>query len=282
MPEKKGNLYLISGIIIGLLFGIIYAWVLDPVEFIDAAPSAMSEEYKTQYRELIAMAYSANQDIGRAQARLSLLDEEDQVLLLGAQGQQLQSDTTKIRQARAVLLLAEDLQKYILNGASSFIVTDETPIPGSNQADAAAETQPAENAATETAVESQPAGNSVENSSSEPKNEGIFQLDEKMDVCDPNLPQGLLQVVVVDSQDNAIPGVRGTVYWEEGNDYFYTGLYPDLGDGYGDYVMRDNVIYKLQIGQGSALVEKITPPICTAENGKEYFGSLWLKFIRLE
>ena len=281
MPEKKGNLYLISGLIVGLLFGLIYSWVIDPVEFIDAAPSALSNESKAEYRELIAMAYSANHDIGRANARLALLNEEDQVLLLGAQGQQLQADTTKIRQARAVLLLAEDLQQYILNGPASFVVRDETTAPEANTTDATVEGQATETVALSSA-DPQTAANTIENTSSEPKNEGIFQLDGQMDVCDPNLPQGLLQVVVVDSQETPIPGVRGTVYWEEGNDYFYTGLYPDLGDGYGDYVMRDNVTYKLQIGQGSTLIEKITPPVCTAENGKEYYGSLWMKFIRLE
>ena len=282
MSEKKGNLYLISGLIIGLLFGIIYSWVIDPVEFIDASPSALSDEYKAEYRELIAMAYSANQDIGRAQARLALLNEDDQILLLGAQGQQLQADTTKIRQARAVLLLAEDLQEYTLNGPAAFVVTDETAIPEDKQVEENTEAESAEDTSIEPTVETDPVTNNAENTSSEPKNEGIFELDQQMPVCDPNLPQGLLQVVVVDSEDNPIPGVRGTVYWEEGNDYFYTGLYPDLGDGYGDYVMKDNIIYKLQIGQGSTLIEKITPPICTAESGKEYFGSLWMKFIRLE
>ena len=282
MSENKGNLYLISGLIIGLLFGVIYSWVIDPVEFIDAAPSSLSDEYKAEYRELIAMAYSANEDIGRAQARLSLLNEEDQILLLGAQGQQLQADTTKIRQARAILLLAEDLQEYILNGPDAFVVIDETGVPEDKQTEGTTEVQPTEGTSIEPTVASEPVTNNGENTSSEPKNEGIFQLDQQMDVCDPILPQGLLQVVVVDSEDNPIPGVRGTIYWEEGSDYFYTGLFPDLGDGYGDYVMKDNVSYKLQIGQGSTLIEKITPPICTAENGKEYFGGLWLKFIRLE
>jgi hypothetical protein len=282
MPEKKGNLYLISGLIIGMLFGLIYSWVIDPVEFIDAAPSALSPEYKAEYRELIALSYAANKDIGRANARLALLNEEDQILLLGAQGQQLQADTAKIRQARAVLMLAEDLQEYILNGSTSFVVTDNTAVPEIGSTDSSGEKQVVENPTAEVAATPANEDNTSSNTSSEPKNEGIFQLDQQMEVCDPNLPQGLLQVVVVDSQDNPIPGVRGTVYWEEGNDYFYTGLYPDLGDGYGDYVMKDNIIYKLQIGQGSTLIEKISSPICKAENGKEYFGSLWMKFIRLE
>ncbi|MBI9049726.1 MAG: hypothetical protein JEZ00_09925 [Anaerolineaceae bacterium] len=269
MEEKHGNIYLISGLIIGLLFGLIYSWLLDPVEFIDAAPNSLSEEYKDQYRELIAMAYTANDDMGRAQARLTLLEENDQVLLLGAQGQRLQGDSTKIRQARAVLQLAEELQSYILNGPTPFVVQDATQ-------------QPQENAVEPTITAEVTDSNTVSNPSSEPKNEGLFQLDQQMDVCDPNLPQGLLQVVVVDSAGEPIPGVRGTVYWEEGNDYFYTGLYPDLGDGYGDYVMKATVTYKLQIGMGSTLIEEITPPICTLDNGKEYFGSLWMQFSRLE
>ena len=282
MPEKKGNLYLISGFIIGLLFGLIYSWLIDPVEFIDAAPSAMGEEYKDDYREMIAMAYSANQDLGRAQSRLALLQEDDQIVRLSTQGQLLQGDATKIREARAMVQLSEDLQSYALTGSLS-------SVGNSLSADAGATADPNQptQAVTEntqkgmTDVTAEPAATEAVQTN-DPKNEGLFQLDQKMEVCDPNLPQGLLQVVVVDANGNPIPGVRGTVYWEGGSDYFYTGLYPDLGDGYGDYVMKATVQYKLQIGEGSALVEEVTPPICTADNGKEYFGSMWMQFQRMQ
>jgi hypothetical protein len=274
MNEKRGNLYLVSGFVMGLLFGLIYSWLLDPVEFIDAAPVSLGTAYKDQYRELIAMSYSANEDMGRAQARLALLQEEDQLYILGAQAQQLQADTLKIREARAVMKLGEDLQAILMNGPK--VVADE-PLPsGTNKTNDPAEASTPEviiSAMSEEPQAAQPA---------QARNEGLFQLDQQMEVCDPNLPQGLLQVVVVDGQGNPIPGVRGTVYWPEGNDYFYTGLYPDLGDGYGDYVMKATVDYKLQIGEGTALVESITAPVCKSDNGRDYFGSLWMQFRKMD
>jgi hypothetical protein len=281
MTEKRGNLYLISGFIIGLLFGLIYSWLLDPVEFIDAAPVSLSADYKDQYRELIAMAYGANADMGRAQARLALLQEEDQLYLLGAQAQKLQGDTLKIREARAVMKLGEDLQALMLAGpvlvAGTPLAEGPTMEPGMEaQMTPAAGSEPVSstmNTEQATVAAQQPG---------QARNEGLFQLDQQMEVCDPNLPQGLLQVVVVDAQGKPIAGVRGTVYWAEGNDYFYTGLYPDLGDGYGDYVMKATVQYKLQIGDGTTMVESVTPPVCTAENGKQYFGSQWMQFKKME
>ena len=281
MKEKRGNLYLISGFIVGLLFGLIYSWLLDPVEFIDAAPVSLSSDYKDQYRELIAMAYSANEDMGRAQARLALLAEEDQLYLLGAQAQKLQADTQKIREARAVMKLGEDLQALMLTGpkivAENQLSAETTLEPGTENQTASIGAE--ESTAVVEITEQAPA---VEEQPDQAKNSGLFQMDQQMEVCDPNLPQGLLQVVVVDSQGKPIPGVKGTVYWAEGNDYFYTGLYPDLGDGYGDYVMKASVDYKLQIGDGTAMVESITPPVCTADNGKQYFGSLWMQFMKME
>lgn len=281
MTEKRGNMYLISGFIIGLLFGLIYSWVLDPVEFIDAAPVSLSADYKDQYRELIAMAYGANADMGRTQARLALLQEEDQLYLLGAQAQKLQADTLKIREAQAVMKLGEDLQALMLAGpmlvAGTPLATVPTMEPGME-----AETTPAVDSESTPSAEVTEQATVAAEQPGQAKNEGLFQLDQQMEVCDPNLPQGLLQVVVVDAQGTPIAGVRGTVYWAEGNDYFYTGLYPDLGDGYGDYVMKATVEYKLQIGDGTTMVESVTPPVCTADNGKQYFGSQWMQFKKME
>jgi hypothetical protein len=281
MNEKRGNLYLISGFVIGLLFGLIYSWLLDPVEFIDAAPVSLSAEYKDQYRELIAMAYGANADMGRAQARLALLQEEDQLYVLGAQAQKLQGDTLKIREARAVMKLGEDLQALMLTGP---MLVAGTPLAEAPTAEPGMEVQttPGVGAEPTTPAVSTEQATMAAEQPGQAKNEGLFQLDQQMEVCDPNLPQGLLQVVVLDAQGTPIPGVRGTVYWAEGNDYFYTGLYPDLGDGYGDYVMKATVEYKLQIGDGTTMVESVTPPVCTADNGKQYFGSQWMQFKKME
>ncbi|HJS30238.1 MAG TPA: hypothetical protein VJ768_11480, partial [Anaerolineales bacterium] len=73
MRSDRGPWYLLTGVILGALFGLLYAWVISPVRFVDNPPSAMREDFKDQYRSLIAVAFSASQDLGRAQARLSLL-----------------------------------------------------------------------------------------------------------------------------------------------------------------------------------------------------------------
>jgi len=213
---------------------------------------------------------------------------------LSTQGQLLQGDATKIREARALISLSEDLQSFALTGslasvgnsasAGNVSVGEGTVVAENPNATESGMSVEGTASDQEKALETAEPATTEAAPADEPKNEGLFQLDQQMEVCDPNLPQGLLQVVVMDANGNPIAGVRGTVYWEDGNgsDYFYTGLYPDLGDGYGDYVMKANVTYKLQIGEGSTLVEEVSAPVCTAENGKEYFGSMWMQFKRME
>ena len=77
MTDDRGPWYLATGLILGLALGLVYAWVLFPVQFIDNAPSSMREDFKDQYRALVAVAYVANGDLGRAQARLALLGDPD-------------------------------------------------------------------------------------------------------------------------------------------------------------------------------------------------------------
>ncbi|MRR32078.1 hypothetical protein EG834_17510, partial [bacterium] len=55
--ESRGPWYLFSGLIIGLVLGIFYAWVISPVQYVDTTPESMRPEFKDQYRSLVAQAY---------------------------------------------------------------------------------------------------------------------------------------------------------------------------------------------------------------------------------
>ncbi|MBN2501327.1 MAG: hypothetical protein JXB38_11160, partial [Anaerolineales bacterium] len=111
--ERRAPWYLLTGLVIGIILGVLYAYVIDPVEPVDNHPVTMREEFKDQYRALIAAAYMADGDVGRARARLGLLGDADPSRKLALQAQVL-SAAGDAETARAMGLLADALTKATL------------------------------------------------------------------------------------------------------------------------------------------------------------------------
>ena len=104
--DERGNWYLITGVVLGIILGILFAWVISPVEYVDTAPESLTNEFKDQYRVLIASAYVANGDLVRAKARLGLLGEADIYLVVAEQAQQMLAEGGSVEEAQALGRLA--------------------------------------------------------------------------------------------------------------------------------------------------------------------------------
>ena len=63
-----------------------------------------------------------------------------------------------------------------------------------------------------------------------------------------------------------------------GEEHFFTGLKPEIGDGYADYLMTPDVVYSIQLAKGGAAVSNLTAPSCSTEAGVSNWGSLKLVF----
>lgn len=74
--------YLLTGIILGLIIGFTFSFYLFPIEYSNVPPETLQSVDKDQYRLMIAYAFHANQDIGRANARLGLLREDNVLEIL--------------------------------------------------------------------------------------------------------------------------------------------------------------------------------------------------------
>jgi hypothetical protein len=105
-----------------------------------------------------------------------------------------------------------------------------------------------------------------------------FVLTGQENVCDTNLPDGLLQVIVLNSNRRQIPGIKVVITWEGGEEQFFTGLKPELGDGYADYIMTPNITYTLQLALGSDIAAELVTPTCEAPSGETFFGGIKLTF----
>ncbi len=101
-----------------------------------------------------------------------------------------------------------------------------------------------------------------------------FSQKDKQQVCDPALRPGLLQVEVDNSAGQGIPGVRILVTWGDSNqNTFYTGLMPEIGPGYADFVMAQNVTYSVRAGDAGQVAQGLSIPSCSA--GGSTFSGGW-------
>lgn len=111
MDRKRGNWYLITGLLIGLILGYLLTRFIQPPMEMDTAPYSLQPSYKDEYRLIIASAYVANGDLVRAKARLDLLQDPDPVFILEQQAQRILASGASEQDARALAQLAADLQQ---------------------------------------------------------------------------------------------------------------------------------------------------------------------------
>lgn len=55
------------------MLGLLYGWIIRPVEYVDTAPASLRQDYRSDYILMIAEAYSAEGDLELARVRLASL-----------------------------------------------------------------------------------------------------------------------------------------------------------------------------------------------------------------
>ncbi|HEY6075084.1 MAG TPA: hypothetical protein VIV15_17315, partial [Anaerolineales bacterium] len=105
-----------------------------------------------------------------------------------------------------------------------------------------------------------------------------FQLLSQDPVCNPNLTEGLMQVSILDSHRHQMPGVEIDISWAGVEETFYTGLKPEIADGYADFIMQPGVSYSVRVEHAGTPVTGLTAPSCPDSNAQTYVGGLKLVF----
>ena len=77
LMTRTAAINLLVGAVIGLALGLVYTWVVNPVQYVDTNPASLRADHKADYVIMIARAYAADSDLGLARARLDDLDLED-------------------------------------------------------------------------------------------------------------------------------------------------------------------------------------------------------------
>ena len=68
--------FIILVFVIGIGFGLVYGWVIDPVDFFNLTPDTLRADYKTDYVLMTAEAYRVEQDPALAARRLAIFGSQ--------------------------------------------------------------------------------------------------------------------------------------------------------------------------------------------------------------
>jgi hypothetical protein len=283
----------------GLGLGLVYAWNISPARVTDAQPSVLRADFKDHYRSAIAAAYGATGDLARAQARLSLLGDNDFIEALNAQAQRMLASNASAEsfdEADQVVALASALDQNAANVPTATTTAQSaanTPEPvdtaivvvtinaATSTFPASTSEVPAEPTETPPTIETQTTSIAATPRPTRtfiPTAGAPFTLAGQESVCDPNLPDGLLQVLVFNSNRRQMPGIEILITWEGGAENFFTGLKPELGNGYADYIMSPDVIYTLRLRSGSDIASGLSIPTCQTTGGETFSGGIKLTF----
>jgi hypothetical protein len=283
--DRRGSWYILTGLVLGVAMGLFYSWVISPVKYVDAPPYALRADFKDAYRALVAAAYLYSYDLLRAEDRLEQLKEDNPSENLAMQAQKALAEGRPDEEVRALgilgLALGEGVTPLALSSSTAQVVistqsiTAVTPTPIVNL--------PTSNPTQTSNVPVPQATKTLQPTStatSTPTVGAAFVLQETMLVCNPDQSQPLIQVEIKDAAGQPVASVELVMTWDGGEDHFFTGLKPELGQGYADFLMTPEVVYSLQIADGGQAVNDLTAAECLLDDGSRYWGSWMLTFIQ--
>ena len=285
--RRQPPYYLLTGLLLGLALGFVLTMVILPVQYSNVPPETLNSTDKDRYRLMIAMAFQANQDLGRASSRLGLLRDDD---VAGQLIQQSRRSETK-SDAQVLLNLAQVIQNPLAQPVVQSQPTDE--FPATEQVEF---TLTSTSPATETMMPTQPIVETqsitstpqptrlqstaiVINSPTPNLSSDLpFQLSENEIICNASYSESLIQVEVFDAEGEPLPNARITVTWSTGQDTFFTGFYPEISLGYADFSMIPATLYSVKVGNIGEMVTDLTASECNDESENTFWGSIYLRF----
>ncbi len=170
----------------------------------DTEPASLHPDFRAEYRALIAQAYLADGDLGRAQMRLALLQDENPAAALEANRSRRKKPTAPTGKFQALAALSGGLRNTSrwflpLRPAAFLDARWRRDAPGTR-----AHPHPAARSNDPDPDPDAP-GDLYAPADCHPQSgfKASFVLSDRQEVCDPELPEGLLR-----SQSSLAPGSR--------------------------------------------------------------------------
>lgn len=272
------------GMVIGILLGLGYAWILAPIEEFDTEPYQLRTSDKNHFVVAIILEYQQGADLGQAVSKLiSLKLGEDPIQEVANVACDLAStgyvDSTSGLNALRAMKTFYQLQGR--SGCADLLVPD-IDVADSQIVEVVVPTQtptlppppsktPTPDIAPSTLT---PAIRVVPTVVTQRDFEGRIAST----FCDPGIP-GLIEVFVVQFNGDGIPGEKVRVRWDSGDSVFVTGLKLERGESYADFQMANGVGYTIDMpGLSDPIGTPLVSEPCSTEDGTESIRSYRIVF----
>lgn len=272
-PRISFTSWLFMGLLVGLGAGLYYAWIVQPIVYLQASPARLNEAAKAEYIVLVSQSYAANGNWAQAEQRLAALEDPQMATTVNQLLEQSVRQLKPVDLLRNLAALAQQLGAE--GGAVPIFAPTPDVLPTPTLVAQLQTTAVASPSPTPTAVPSHtptPTATQV----NQPTAVFTFQLVAQEQICDSDTP-GHIQVVVENPFSQPLPGVEIHVRWANGQDRFFTGFKPENGLGYADFSMSPDLSYTAVLADGSPEVSGLRIEPCA--NGRE--GSWQLQFQQL-
>jgi hypothetical protein len=72
----KNWMWIMLAAVAGIGLGLLYGWVINPVDFVDLTPDTLRADYRADYILMVAEAYQTEQDLDLAARRLAVFGSD--------------------------------------------------------------------------------------------------------------------------------------------------------------------------------------------------------------
>lgn len=104
---------------IGIALGLIYGWVIDPIEYTDVPPNILREDYRADYVLMVAEAYQSDADAEAAVRRLAIVGSESPALITATTLEYASSNSFTQNEITALQNLLTAMQTYQPQGINN-------------------------------------------------------------------------------------------------------------------------------------------------------------------
>ena len=104
---------------LGIALGLIYGWVIDPIEYTDVPPNILREDYRADYVLMVAEAYQNEIDSETAARRLAVLGGESPALVTASTLEYAGQNAFTENEIQALQNLLTAMQTYQPQGSTS-------------------------------------------------------------------------------------------------------------------------------------------------------------------
>jgi hypothetical protein len=240
--------------ILGLIFGVAYAWLIDPVRITEASPAQVTEVYRHAWIMMAAEALAQDGDWDRTRARLDTLRDPALPQTVKTLFAQIDAQGSRAA-ARALAQLADRLGARTAEMSVYLVTPVITPTPNPTRTSTISPGErstpgptPRSTATTPTATPQAVTPLPV------PTYNPGYQIISQIAECTRATATPQIRVTVQDAAGQGLAGVTIWITWDGGADRFVTGLKPEINAGYGDFDMLRDRNYNVSIDQPESVI----------------------------